>query len=353
MLIEGRWTENWQPVQKADAEGRFIRQESRFRHRISTRSEWGFTPERGRYHLYVAYLCPWASRALIALRLKGLDDVISVSAVDPRLSEQGWEFTGALGTDRDPLEGARYLHQIYTQADPQFTGRATVPVLWDRRRRTIVNNESADLLLILNRDFDAFADPSIDLRPAALEREIEPVNARLYEDFNNGVYRAGFAVTQMAYDEAVERVFATLDWLEDRLSNARWLVGDQLTETDIRAFVTLVRYDLAYFGLFKCNRRPLSAYPAVVAYLARLLEIPAFAASVRPEQIKAGYYSIKALNPNGIVPRGPQLDYLGAIGDAATPTQASQCASATRRVITVATVNGDCRPRIATSGPVP
>lgn len=310
MLVEGRWSDSWQPVQKADADGRFIRQESSFRHRIAKDSERGFTPERGRYHLYVAYICPWASRALIALRLKGLDSVIGVSVVDPRLSEQGWQFTGALGTDLDAVGGARYLHEIYARADPSYTGRATVPILWDRQQRTIVNNESADLLLILNRDFGALADQRIDLRPAALLHEIDGANARLYDDLNNGVYRAGFAVTQKAYDEAVERVFATLDWIEDRLSGARWLAGDQLTETDIRAFVTLVRFELAYFGLFKCNLRPLSAYPAVVAYLRRLLAIPAFAASVRPDQIKAGYYSIKALNPSGIVPAGPQLDYL-------------------------------------------
>ena len=315
MLVGGRWTDNWQPVQKADADGRFLRQESGFRHRIAANSEPGFTPECGRYHLYVAYICPWASRALIALRLKGLDSAISVSAVDPRLSEQGWEFTGALGTDLDAVEGARYLHQIYTRANPAFTGRATVPVLWDRHQRTIVNNESADLLLILNRDFGALADQSVDLRPATLEQEIEQVNVRLYDHFNNGVYRAGFAMTQKAYDEAVGQVFATLDWLEVRLSNARWLVGDQLTESDIRAFVTLVRCDLAYFGLFKCNLRPLSGYPAVLAYLKRLIAIPAFAASVRPDQIKAGYYSIKALNPNGIVPWGPQLDYLSTLGN--------------------------------------
>jgi glutathionyl-hydroquinone reductase len=316
MLVDGRWSDAWQPVQKADADGRFIRQESTFRHRIAIDSERGFTPEPGRYHLYVAYICPWASRALIALRLKGLDSVISIGAVDPRLGEQGWQFTGAPGTDLDSVEGARYLHEIYTRADPSYTGRATVPVLWDRHQRTIVNNESADLLLILNRDFGALADQRIDLRPAALEREIHEANARLYDGFNNGVYRAGFAVTQNAYDEAVERVFTTLDWIESRLSGARWLVDDQLTETDIRAFVTLVRFELAYFGLFKCNLRPLAAYPAIVAYRKRLLAIPAFAASVRPDQIKAGYYSIKALNPSGIVPAGPQLDYLHAAGGA-------------------------------------
>jgi putative glutathione S-transferase len=185
-----------------------------------------------------------------------------------------------------------------------------VPVLWDKAGRTIVNNESADILQILNRDFGTLARYELDLRPAELEAGIERVNERLYLDFNNGVYQAGFAGSQKAYDEAVHSVFATLDWMEARLSQSRWLVGDRLTESDIRAFVTLIRFELAYYGLFKCNLRPLSAYPAVLAYLVRLLEIPAFAASVRADHIKAGYYSIKALNPGGVVPAGPELDYL-------------------------------------------
>lgn len=187
-----------------------------------------------------------------------------------------------------------------------------MPVLWNTVGRTIVNNESADIVQILNRDFGALADDRIDLRPLALEAEIDQLNQRLYGDFNNGVYQAGFATTQKANDEAVGKVFATLEWMEQRLTRARWLVGERLTETDIRAFVTLIRFDLAYYGLFKCNLRPLAAYPAVLAYLVRLLEIHAFAASVRPDHIKAGYYSIKALNPGGIVPAGPQLDYLPA-----------------------------------------
>ncbi|MCA9173650.1 MAG: glutathione S-transferase C-terminal domain-containing protein, partial [Planctomycetales bacterium] len=267
-------------------------------------------PEAGRYQLYVAYICPWACRTLIALRVKGLDPVIDVCVVDPRLGDQGWQFTGNNGSDVDALNGARFMHDIYTRADPTYTGRATVPVLWDKHGRTIVNNESADILQILNRDFPALADNTVDLRPAALEAEIEQVNRRLYADFNNGVYQAGFAGSQKAYDEAVREVFEMLDWMELRLTESLWLVGEQLTETDIRAFVTLIRFELAYYGLFKCNLRPLSAYPAVIAYLVRLLAIPAFAASVNADHIKAGYYSIKALNPGGVVPVGPHLDYL-------------------------------------------
>lgn len=310
MLVNGRWMEKWQPVQASDDEGRFIRQDSGFRHRIGADSPEGFTPEAGRYVLYMAYICPWACRALIALRLKGLEHAIDIRVVDPRLTEQGWAFTGQLGTDLDDLNGARHLHALYTRADPTYTGRATVPVLWDRSRATIVNNESADILQILDGDFGALAHNPVALRPAAWVDAIEAANTRLYADFNNGVYQAGFATTQAAYDEAVGRVFDCLAWMDSRLAKAHWLVGEQLTETDIRAFVTLVRFDLAYHGLFKCNLRPLSAYANVMAYLRRLLALPAFARSVRPDHIKAGYYSIRALNPSGIVPAGPALDYL-------------------------------------------
>lgn len=310
MLVNGKWAEDWHPVQSSDSDGRFIRQHSGFRDRVGAASERGFTVEAGRYRLYVAYICPWACRTLIALRLKGLEAAIDVCVVDPRLGDQGWAFSGAYGSDLDALNGARYLHELYTRADSGYTGRATVPVLWDKKARTIVNNESADILQILNRDFGSLATNPIDLRPAALEAEILRVNDLLYADFNNGVYQAGFAGSQKAYEEAVHKVFAALDWMEARLSHAPWLVGAQLTETDIRAFVTLIRFELAYYSLFKCNLRPLAAYPAVLAYLVRLLAIPAFAASVRADHIKAGYYSIKALNPGGVVPAGPMLDYL-------------------------------------------
>lgn len=314
MLVNGRWMEKWQPVQGSDQDGRFIRQSSQFRHRVSADSEPGFTPAAGRYQLYVAYICPWASRTLIALRLKGLERAISVCVADPRLTDEGWQFSGYPGSDQDTLNGATYLHELSGRADPACTGRATVPVLWDTRGHTIVNNESADILQILDRDFEALADRSVQLRPASLETEIERANVRLYDDFNNGVYQAGFARSQKAYEEAVQKVFACFDWLEARLTRSRWLVGDRLTETDIRAFVTLVRFELAYYGLFKCNFRPLAAYPAVLAYLVRLLALPAFAASVNAHHIKAGYCSIKALNPGGVVPAGPLPDYLSAPG---------------------------------------
>lgn len=311
MLLNGQWSKSWHPVQGSDAKGRFIRQTSSFRHRINNDTQ--FAVEAGRYVLYVAYICPWASRALIALRLKGLEQSVEVLAVDPRLSDEGWAFTGEMDSDIDRFSGTRHMHEMYTRADPQYSGRATVPVLWDRQRQTIVNNESADILQIFNHDLRALASQDIDLRPADIEDEIERVNRYLYSDFNNGVYQAGFAGSQGAYDEAVKKVFGALNWMEMRLSESSFLVGARLTEADIRAFVTLVRFELAYYDIFKCNLRPLTTYRAVYDYLTRLLRIPAFATSVRPDHIKAGYYSIKALNPSGIVPAGPELPYLSSI----------------------------------------
>ena len=308
MLVNGRWTDDWQPVQQADAQGRFIRQTSGFRSRLGAANGGVFPAVAGRYRLYATYLCPWASRILIARRLKRLESVIDVVIVDPRLTAQGWAFTGDFDTDRDPALGARHLHRLYTHSDPTYTGRATVPVLWDTVSETIVNNESADLLRIFDEDFDALTEGTPRLHPPALATAMADTEGWLYRDFNNGVYQAGFASTQQAYEEAVDRVFSALDRLEQRLAQHDWLVGRQLTATDIRAFVTLARFELAYHDLFRCNLRPLSAYPAVCRYVDRLLAIPAFAASLRPEHIKAGYYSIARLNPTGIVPKGPALE---------------------------------------------
>ena len=321
MLVNGRWTDDWQPVQQADAQGRFIRQTSGFRSRIGGDNGRDFPAVAGRYRLYAAYICPWASRVLIARRLKRLESVIDVVMVDPRLSPQGWALTGAFGTDLDPSLQAQYLHSLYSHADPEYTGRATVPVLWDTSAETIVNNESADLLRILDEDFDALTPGTPRLHPPHLAAAMTETEQWLYRDFNNGVYQAGFASTQQAYEEAVERVFSALDRQEQRLSRHDWLVGSQLTGTDIRAFVTLVRFELAYRDLFRCNLRPLSDYPGLYRYVDRLLSIPAFAASVPPDQIKAGYYSIKRLNPTGIVPMGPQLTST-ALGGLDRPVQA-------------------------------
>lgn len=308
MLVDGKWTENWQPVQATDAKGGFVRQISGFRNWITPdgaagpTGEGGFKAEAGRYHLYVALICPWASRTLIGRKLKGLSDLISVTVVEPETTDQGWRF----GTP-DPVNGAEYMHQIYTKADPHYTGRATVPVLWDKERGTIVNNESADILRMLNSGFGNLASGP-DLYPEDLRPEIAALNDRIYPRLNNGVYRAGFATTQVAYEEAFRDVFAQLKELEDRLSDGRrYLFGDRLTETDVRLFVTLVRFDAAYFGLFKCNLHRIADYPALQGYMMRVLDVPGVRDTVSIDHIKRGYYSIKALNPTRIVPVGPDL----------------------------------------------
>ncbi len=318
MLKDGRWDSDWHPVQDKDEEGRFIRQASSFRTWVTADGAPGpegqpaQKAEAGRYHLYVAAICPWAHRTLITRKLKKLEDVISVSIVRPVITDQGWQFGTYPGsTGADPHLGAHYMHQIYTHADPHFTGRATVPVLWDRKNRIIVNNESADIIRILNSEFDAFGDPSVNLRPVPLIKDMGSLNRVLYETLNNGVYKSGFALTQAAYEEAVTGVFATLDAMNDRLSDGRpFLFGEDLTETDIRLYVTLIRFDAAYVSIFKCNLRRIADYPYLSAYVKRLHAVPAFAETTRIDHIKAGYFSIKALNPSGIVPVGPDLSDL-------------------------------------------
>ena len=316
MLMNGKWVADWQPVQAKDDKGGFVRQTSSFRNWVTPdgapgpTGEGGFKAEPGRYHLYVALICPWASRTLIGRKMKGLEDVISVSVVEPELSDQGWRFGEGAGADRDELNGATFLHEIYTRADPTFSGRATVPVLWDKQRGTIVNNESADILRMLNSGFGELADDRFDLYPAELREEIDALNARIYPKLNNGVYRAGFATTQVAYEEAFHDVFAMLDELEGRLGDGRdYLLGTRFTEADVRLFVTLVRFDAAYHGLFKCNLRRIADYPALSAYQARVLALPGVRETVSIDHIKRGYYSIKALNPTGIVPVGPELPW--------------------------------------------
>lgn len=312
MLVDGVWTQDWQPVQATDAKGGFVRQVSGFRDWITPDGAPGpegrraFPAEAGRYHLFVALICPWASRTLMARKLKGLEGAIGVSIVEPELGPQGWRFPAP-----EPLTGATWVHELYTRAEPRYTGRATVPVLWDRQRGTIVNNESADILRILDRGFGALASGP-DLRPEPLRAEIEALGAAIYPALNNGVYRAGFATTQGAYDEAVAEVFAMLDTLEARLgAGGPYLLGEAFTEADIRLFVTLIRFDAAYHGLFKCNLRRLADYPALSAFTRRVLDLPGIRETVDIGHIKRGYYSIKSLNPNGIVPTGPDLAALG------------------------------------------
>lgn len=314
MLVDGKWMADWHPVQASDKQGRFLRQQSSFRHWVTPdgsagpTGDAGFQAEPGRYHLYVALICPWASRTLMARKLKGLEQAIAVSVVEPYLGDQGWRFGDYPGATRDPLNGTDYIHELYTRADAHYTGRATVPVLWDKKRQTIVNNESADILRMLDSGFGPLASDDYSLYPAALAPEIDELNARIYPQLNNGVYRAGFATTQAAYEEAANGVFAMLDELEARLAQAGpWLLRTQFTEADIRLFVTLVRFDVAYHGLFKCNLRQLKDYPALHRYMMAILAIPGVKETVNIDHIKQGYYSIKALNPNGIVPIGPML----------------------------------------------
>ena len=310
MLVNGKWTEDWQPVQATDAKGGFVRQTSGFRNWITPdgaagpTGEAGFKAEPGRYHLYVALICPWASRTLIGRKLKGLEEVVSLSVTEPELGDQGWRFATP-----DPVNGATWMHEIYTKADPHISGRATVPVLWDKKTGTIVNNESAEILRMLNSGFGALASGP-DLYPEPLRPAIDALNERIYPRLNNGVYRAGFATTQIAYEEAFRDVFAQLDELEAQLAQGGpFLMGAALTEADIRLFVTLIRFDAAYYGLFKTNLRRIADYPALSAYLARVIALPGLRETVSIDHIKRGYYSIKKLNPTGIVPQGPDLPW--------------------------------------------
>ena len=310
MLVKGKWVGDWQPVQGKDEKGGFVRQISSFRNWVTSDGSSDFPAEAGRYHLYVALICPWASRALIARAFKGLTDLVSVSVVEPALTDQGWRFGDYHGADHDTLNGATYMHELYTRADPDFTGRATVPILWDKKTGTIVSNESADIVRMFNSGFGDLASGP-DLYPADLRSEIDALNDAIYATLNNGVYRAGFATTQLAYDEAYADVFATLDSLETRLGDGRaFLHGDRFTETDIRLFVTAIRFDAAYHGLFKCNKHRFADYPQLSGWLMRVLAIKGVRGTVNIDHIKRGYYSIKSLNPNGIVPAGPDLSAL-------------------------------------------
>jgi putative glutathione S-transferase len=271
----------------------------------------GFPAESGRYHLYVSYACPWASRTLIFRALKGLEQHVSVDVVHPFLGVDGWTFeTGFPGATGDRVLGRRLLREVYLAADPAASGRVTVPVLWDKERATIVSNESAEIIRMFNAAFDGITGNALDYWPAPLRAAIEDVNARVYDGLNNGVYRAGFARSQEAYDEAVAEVFATLDWLEGRLARARYLMGDRPTEADWRLATTLFRFDPVYHGHFKCNRRRLIDYPNLWAYARELYQHPGVAATVRFDHITRHYYtSHESINPTRIVPIGPDLDW--------------------------------------------
>ena len=305
-LIDGVWHAR---DRRTDEDGRFIRAETRFRARVTADGGAGFPAVAGRYHLYVSLACPWAHRTLIARRLKGLEEAVGLSVVDPEMGPQGWAFSERPSCIPDPVLGARYLRELYIRAAPRFSGRVTVPVLWDRERATIVNNESAEIVRMFDAAFPGIADAAVALYPVEARAEIDAVNARIFRDINDGVYRVGFAAAQGAYEEAFDRLFAALDWAEGRLSRTRYLCGPAPTEADWRLFTTLVRFDAVYFGHFKCNLRRIADYPCLSNYLRDLYQIPGIAATCDFDHIKRHYYrSHRDINPTGIVPKGPATD---------------------------------------------
>ena len=314
LLIDGVWHDQWYDTKKHG--GRFKRSESAFRNWITAdgspgpSGEGGFPAEAGRYHLYVSLACPWAHRALIMRRLKGLEAMIDVSVVNWFMGSQGWTFEPADGVIPDPVHNARYMHELYTHVKPDYTGRVTVPVLFDKQRDTIVSNESAEIIRMLNSAFDGIGAKAGDYYPVDLRADIDAVNAPIYDTVNNGVYKAGFATTQKAYEEAVYPLFETLDWLEEHLADRRYLMGDRLTEADIRLFTTLVRFDPVYVGHFKCNIRRIADYPNLWAYTRDLYQTPGVAETCDFTHIKNHYYgSHETVNPTGVVPVGPVLDF--------------------------------------------
>jgi glutathionyl-hydroquinone reductase len=295
---------------ETNSEGAFVRQRYTIRDRITADGSSGFPAEPGRYHLYVSYACPWAHRSIIVRRLLQLEDVISMSVVDPIRDERGWAFREGPGHTKDPVEGFSFLSEAYLATDPDYTGRFTVPCIWDRKTRRLVTNNFPDITIDFETQFKEWADPSVDLYPAALRPEIDEVGAVLYTDVNDGVYRTGFAVTQAAYEDAFDTLFARLDWLEDRLSRRRYLVGDSLTEADIRLYPTLARFDAVYVGHFKCNLRRLVDYPNLWGYARDLYARPAFRETTNFDHIKRHYYGTHPqINPTRIVPKGPLVDW--------------------------------------------
>ena len=315
LLVDGVWQDEQHSARTPD--GRFVRPTTRFRNWVTEdggpgpSGEGGFAAARGRYHLYVALPCPWAHRTVIMRMLKGLEDVVSMSVLEPLYGPHGWRFGTSPGTSPDSVNGASELAEIYLRADPRYTGRVSVPALWDKERRTIVNNESAEIIRMLNDAFGRFTNVRTDYYPPALREEIDRVNALVYENVNNGVYRAGFATAQEAYEEAFRALFRVLDELERRLARQRYLVGGDITEADWRLFTTLVRFDAVYYSHFKCNLRRIIDYPNLSNYLRDLYQQGGVAATVNMDHIKRHYYgSQRHVNPTGIVPLGPELDFM-------------------------------------------
>jgi len=298
LVIDGKWVDQWYDTDQSG--GRFERQTSKFRNWIDA-DDNRFRPQSGRYHLYVSLACPWAHRTLIFRSLKKLDEHISVSIVDPLMLSEGWVFS-----EPEPIMGCRRMYEIYLAADKGYEGRVTVPVLWDKKEATIVSNESADIIRMFNTVFNKLTGNSEDYYPEHLREEIDTFNERVYHDINNGVYKAGFATTQDVYEEEFNRVFEALDWLEAHFSSTPYAVGRQCTEADWRLFTTLIRFDSVYHGHFKLNRQKLSEFPAISAYVARLINIPGISATINQAHIKQHYYGSHAsINPTGIVPLGP------------------------------------------------
>jgi putative glutathione S-transferase len=312
LLVNGAWQEDISRTK----EGRFMRPSSVFRNFVTAdgsagpTGEGGFPAEAGRYHLYISLACPWAHRTLIFRALKKLENVVSFTNTQPLYGKTGWEFGTAGGGMTDSVNGKATLAEIYLLADPHYTGRVSVPVLWDKKRRTVVNNESSEIIRMLNSAFDAFTNAHTDYYPAALRGEIDRVNDLVYPNINNGVYRAGFATSQDAYEEAVRGIFTAFDQLEERLSRHRYLAGAQITEADWRLFTTLVRFDSVYYSHFKCNLRRVADYPNLWNYTRDLYQMPGVAETVSIDQIKRHYYgSQRQVNPSGIVPIGPIIDF--------------------------------------------
>ncbi|MEL6618162.1 MAG: glutathione S-transferase family protein [Pseudomonadota bacterium] len=315
LLVDGVWQDRWYDTKSTD--GKFERSQAKFRNWVTADGSagpsgvGGFQAESGRYHLYVSFACPWAHRCLVFRALKGLEPHIDLSAVHPDMLGDGWTFeTDSHGATGDQLFGLAYARDLYTRADPKFSGRVTVPILWDKQQNTIVSNESSEIIRMFNSAFDAITGNTDDYWPEDLRDAIAPVNDRIYDTLNNGVYKSGFATTQAAYDAAVHPLFDTLDWLEDRLSGSRYLMGDRLTEADWRLFTTLVRFDAVYHLHFKCNRKRLMDYPNLWAYTRELYQWPGVAATVNMDHIVRHYhYSHESINPHRIVPINPMLDF--------------------------------------------
>lgn len=307
LLVEGKWQDKWYDTKSTG--GRFVRRESQFRDWITADGSSGFKAEPNRYHLYVSLACPWAHRTLILRKIKKLEDIISISVVDPLMEENGWEFSDYEGSIVDTVNDSQYLHNIYTEAKPDYTGRVTVPVLWDKQKKTIVNNESSEIILMFNSEFNEFGDTSLDFYPEELRADIDQINETVYHNINNGVYKCGFATTQEAYEEAFHNLFNTLDEIEKILSKQRYLVDNKLTVADWRLFTTLVRFDSVYYTHFKCNLRSIEEYPHLSNYLRELYQYPGVQDTVNFKHIKEHYFkSHKTINPSGVVPIGPQLD---------------------------------------------